>query len=318
MKKINRYSPLCCHHSLGNENSFSFRSLRSTIIFASLAVSLLLIGFVNAQVDTTKSVSVVDYNGQEAWDSDLDGLTDQAEVQIYKTDVAKADTDSDGYFDGTEVLANSDPSDASSTPVTIQNKTEDTVSVQEANPWPWYFSRAIGLVAFALLYISIFLVLTIRIPLLHKIFAPVHALNAHGWIALQATILALAHGMVLIFDKFLNFTPKSVLIPFTSTYEKTFVALGTISLYLMLLLVITSYGRKYLSFKVWRTIHFFNIGLYFIVLIHALYLGTDLKIVLVRNIFIAANGILIILMLVNMFLRIRQNIAAKNSITPLI
>lgn len=31
LSEINRFSPFCCHHSLGNENKSSFRSLRSTI-----------------------------------------------------------------------------------------------------------------------------------------------------------------------------------------------------------------------------------------------------------------------------------------------
>lgn len=292
-----------------SKKSSAFCSKR--IILASLFSCFFLVaGLANAQVNEPSVV----YDGKEAWDSDLDGLTDQAEMQIYKTDVENADTDGDGYYDGTEALAGSDPSDINSTPVTIQNQTNATVSVQEENPWAWYFSRASGLISFALLYVSIFLVLTIRIPFLRKFFAPAHALNAHGWIALQATILALLHGLILTLDKFLNFSLTNVLIPFTSPYEKTLVALGTIGFYLMLLLVVTSYARKYMSFKAWRTIHFFNIGLYFIVFVHALYLGTDLKISLVRNIFIAANSILVLLMLTNMFLRIKANIAKKESV----
>lgn len=42
-------------------------------------------------------------------DSDLDGLTDWAEVTIYKSDPLNADTDGDGYKDGAEVINNYDP-----------------------------------------------------------------------------------------------------------------------------------------------------------------------------------------------------------------
>ena len=45
----------------------------------------------------------------------------------------------------------------------------------------------------------------------------------------------------------------------------------------MIILVATSYARKYISQKVWRTIHFLNIALYIFSIIHAFYLGTDLK-----------------------------------------
>ena len=315
MGKSNKISARGGKKTNRNSQRSRIKSTRKKIFFASALAFFLLFGFVNAQVSTTKQTPVVNYNGQEPIDSDLDGLTDQAEVQVYKTDPNNADTDGDGYYDGTEVLAGSNPLDPTSTPITVNNKSQAQInaaaSAQSETPWAWYISRVSGLVAFALLYISIFLALTIRLPFLRKIFAPAYALNAHCWIALQATIFVFLHGFVLIFDKFLNFSLKGVFVPFASAYEPLLVALGTIGFYLMILLVITSYGRKYLSYKMWRTIHFFNIGLYFIVVIHALYLGTDLKIPLVQDIFIAANEFLVVLMLINMFLQIKTNIARK-------
>lgn len=45
----------------------------------------------------------------EAQDSDNDGLDDQMEIKIYKTDPQKADTDNDGFFDGQEIKNNYSP-----------------------------------------------------------------------------------------------------------------------------------------------------------------------------------------------------------------
>lgn len=42
-------------------------------------------------------------------DSDNDGLKDWQEIQIYKTDACKQDTDGDGYLDGEEVASGYDP-----------------------------------------------------------------------------------------------------------------------------------------------------------------------------------------------------------------
>lgn len=42
-------------------------------------------------------------------DTDADGLTDWAEVKIYKTDPLNPDTDADGYKDGAEVINGYDP-----------------------------------------------------------------------------------------------------------------------------------------------------------------------------------------------------------------
>jgi|GEM_PF-970847 len=41
---------------------------------------------------------------RNAPDTDADGLTDQEETEIYRTDVTDADTDHDGYLDGSEVF----------------------------------------------------------------------------------------------------------------------------------------------------------------------------------------------------------------------
>lgn len=255
----------------------------------------------------------VNYDNQEPMDSDLDGLTDQAEIQIYKTDPKNEDVDGDGYFDGAEILANSDPLDKNSTPLTIKNQTEvDTENSSEnETPWAWYVSRASGLVGFALLYISIFLGLVIRLPFLHKYFKPLLAMNGHCWISLQAAVLALVHGIALTFDKYLSFRLTDIFLPFSSSYKPALVALGTISFYLMIILVVTSYGRKYLSQKIWRTIHFFNIALYVFTIIHAYNLGTDMKNDIIANVFIFANVILIWLMLTNMYLQIKANMERK-------
>ncbi|HAS00098.1 MAG: Ferric reductase domain protein transmembrane component domain protein [Candidatus Moranbacteria bacterium GW2011_GWC2_37_73] len=288
-------------------NTFDGRKMLLTVVF----FGLFSFWYANAQQVETGQQQI-DYQGQPIVDLDLDGLTDQAEDQIYKTDPKNPDSDNDGYYDGTEILAKSDPLDAISIPGKPAVTQDDINQSQNETPWAWYVSRASGLLGFTLLYISIFLALTIRVPFLRKVFAPVYALNAHGWIALQATLFALVHGTVLIFDKFMGFNLIDVLVPLASTYEPALVAMGIIGFYLMLILVVTSYARKHLSFKLWRAVHFLNIILYVGVIVHAYFLGTDMKNEIIRNIFVYANIFLIILMLVNMFIRIKQNIARRN------
>jgi DMSO/TMAO reductase YedYZ heme-binding membrane subunit len=283
---------------------------RKKIIFALLFFGFFAFGFAQIPTSNAQQASTVNYDGQDPIDTDLDGLTNQGETQIYNTSPDKEDSDDDGYTDAVEVLNNSNPSDGESDPLSVLNSLSN---LKDETSWPWYISRASGLVAFLLLYVSIFLALTLRVPFLRKYFEPMYALNAHGWIALQATVIALVHGLVLIFDKFLGFSVFDVLIPFKSNYETSMVTLGILSFYLMAILVATSYGRKYMSQKFWRVVHFSNIILYVIVVIHAFYLGTDMKNDIVRNVFILANAFLVLIMLINMFLRIKEKIARRNA-----
>jgi sulfoxide reductase heme-binding subunit YedZ len=171
-------------------------------------------------------------------------------------------------------------------------------------PWDWYIVRASALVGFLLLYITIFVGVVSGLPGVRKYFLRLGSLKFHCWISLQALIFALVHGIALLFHKFILFSLADILVPFHASYEPLLVGLGTISLYLMIVLVATSYARRYISENLWRTIHFLNIVLYVFGIIHALYLGTDLKSGLLREIFIWANGILILLLLFNMIHRI--------------
>jgi len=88
-----------------------------------------------------------------------------------------------------------------------------------------------------------------------------------------------------------------------SGIDPKILALGILSFYIMVVLVLTSYFRKHINATAWRALHFLNIGLFVIVFIHALYLGTDLKNEIFRNIFIAANAFLLILIIANIILK---------------
>ena len=170
--------------------------------------------------------------------------------------------------------------------------------------WDWYIVRASALVGFLLLYVSIFVGTVSSLPGFKKYFLRLRSLNFHCWLSLQAFLFALLHAIALLFHQFIPFGWKDVFIPFHSGFRPILVGLGTVGFYLMVILVATSYARKYISAKLWRTIHFLNIGLYAAVIIHAYYIGTDLKAGLLRQIFIWANGVLLFLLFCSLFYRI--------------
>lgn len=263
-------------------------------------------------------IEKVEYKEGIVLDSDLDGLTDEGESKLYLTDPQKMDTDSDGYGDGVEVFSETNPIDSSVYPgAQVQNSSLQQNQVQDQKseiPWAWFVTRASGLVAFLLLYISIFLGLTIRIPIFRKIFSPLYSLKIHCWISLQATLFALVHGSALLFDRAFKFSLVDVFVPFSSKFEPNLVALGILGFYLMIILVMTSYGRKFISQKIWRITHFTNIVLYGAVFAHALYLGTDLKNQSFAWFFVLANAFLVFIMLYNIERRIFDAISRKRNL----
>src|SRR4030042_1549079 len=178
-------------------------------------------------------------------------------------------------------------------------------------PWDWYIVRASALVGFLLLYVSIFIGTVSCLPGIKKYFLRLLRLNFHFWNSLQALFFTTLHAIALLFHKFIRFSLADIFVPFHSGFEPILVGLGTIGFYLMVILVTTSYIRKYISASLWRAIHFLNIGLYMVVIIHALYLGTDLKSGLLRGIFIWANGFLILLLFFNLFYRIWKKLKGQ-------
>lgn len=84
-------------------------------------------------------------------DSDVDGLTDQAEVSVYKTDPTNNDTDKDGFDDGYEVDQKTSPIDALSLPLTAVG---DTVSAGFLDVMATFFIR-LGLPMWAIWFIAV-------------------------------------------------------------------------------------------------------------------------------------------------------------------
>lgn len=281
--------------------------MKKTII---IALCFLTLGslFLLRAVHSQSQPPTVDYQGQPIVDHDLDGLTDEGEKQIYHTDSNNPDSDGDGFNDGVEAVSGTDPTDAQSFP----GKPIPLEQTKIETPWAWYVSRSSALMSFVLLWISIFLGLAIHTPLLDKIIKPAYSYGSHCFISLLALLFALFHGVALMFDEAINFSLAGVFIPFAASYEPSLVALGTLAFYLMLLLVVTSYAKKFVPQKMWRIVHTTNIILYAIGIVHALLLGTDLKSGAAREIFIWANAFLIFLFLVNIEARLVAYFKSKS------
>ncbi|KKP68459.1 MAG: Ferric reductase domain protein transmembrane component domain protein [Candidatus Moranbacteria bacterium GW2011_GWE1_35_17] len=283
--------------------------MKNKIIISSLFIAGLFLG-INCASAQDNAETRLDYKEELILDSDLDGLTDLGEKEIFKTDPLNPDSDSDGFYDGAEILGKTNPLDNLS-PVVTRTISESTTVLENEAPWAWYVARVTGLISFSLLYIVMFLGLSIRTPILNKLVKPIHSLNIHAWLSVQALVLVFVHGGALLFDKYLKFTWPDILVPFFNKTYSPELALGIMAMYLMLILIGTSYLKKFIKHGIWRVVHFLNIALYTMAVYHALYLGTDLASEMARNIFIGANIFLVVIVVINIFTRIIKFIQRK-------
>jgi DMSO/TMAO reductase YedYZ heme-binding membrane subunit len=260
-------------------------------------------GFFIFPVQAAEVIPKVDYKGEIIVDSDLDGLTDQGEIQIYKTNPGSADTDEDGFLDGAEILSDTNPLDSDS-PARDTAVTFSLANFNQPTPWAWYIGRASGIIGFIFLWLTVFLGLSIRNPIFKKIVAPIYSFDFHCFLAAVAVFLALIHGTSFIFDQTAQFTWKDSFIPFfsqTSLVDPNFLALGIMAFYAMVIITITSYLRKHLNHIVWRFLHFLNPIAFIFVVVHGYFNGTDMKNFWIGMAFLISSYFLVIVYLSSLF-----------------
>jgi sulfoxide reductase heme-binding subunit YedZ len=139
----------------------------------------------------------------------------------------------------------------------------------------WLASRASGIVALALISLSVMLGLAMagrvsREPKLRKAMIAVHE---HA--ALAALIAIAVHGITLLGDKWLDPGVLGILVPFQMDHEPLYTGLGILGGYLAAALGLSFYARRRIGTKRWRSLHKATILVYVLSVIHTLGAGSD-------------------------------------------
>jgi hypothetical protein len=142
-------------------------------------------------------------------------------------------------------------------------------------PVAWIVARAAGLVAFALMTLSVWLGLALSTRVLGSkrqkaLFAWHRTLV---WTGLSTLAL---HAGALLLDPVLQFGLPAVLIPFASPWRAGAVAAGVVAGWLSLALAVSFRLRHWIGQRSWRTLHYASFAAFALALGHALYAGTDL------------------------------------------
>ncbi|WP_307410037.1 ferric reductase-like transmembrane domain-containing protein [Neobacillus ginsengisoli] len=82
----------------------------------------------------------------------------------------------------------------------------------------------------------------------------------HTYLASAAFIFVIIHLVTLYADYKMadRITLLGFFLPEASPYRTTLIDVGIIPTYLFLIILVTSWVRKRVGFKLWRTIHYFN------------------------------------------------------------
>ncbi len=139
----------------------------------------------------------------------------------------------------------------------------------------WYVTRAAGLIAYLLLWLSTAwgLAVTSKIfdPLLHRAFT----YDMHQFLSLLAIGFTAVHLVVLLGDRYLPFSIAQILVPFIAPYRPVWVGIGVIGMYLTLIVTVTFYIRQRIGAGTFRVIHYASFAAYLAVTLHGVFAGTD-------------------------------------------
>lgn len=158
--------------------------------------------------------------------------------------------------------------------------------------WPWYVTRASGLVAAVLLLLLMISGVSLITGQHYKFMEPLKAWANHRVLGISFALATLVHVLSLLFDKFITFKLSDVFLPFASSYKPVQlgglhlgsfgVAAGILAFYLMAIIVITSLTIIDKSPLVWRLFHFLSYLVMASIFIHALLIGSDIKNLIIR------------------------------------
>ena len=103
--------------------------------------------------------------------------------------------------------------------------------------------------------------------------------NLHNWTAYVALIIATIHPLLLLFAPTTKFSFVDVIFPVNAPHQKIFVATGTLSLFALVIVIITTQKslKKRMSFRAWKNIHLISYGTALLFIAHGIVMDPELK-----------------------------------------
>src|SRR3954454_12128851 len=148
---------------------------------------------------------------------------------------------------------------------------------------PWYVARASGIVAWALVLLTIVWGLLLATKVLGRRPGPAWLLSLHRYLGALTVAFVGVHVGAILIDSYTNFGVTDVLVPLTGSWHPLAVAWGIVGMYLLAAIEITSLLRHRMSKRAWHAVHLLSYFLFATTTVHMLTAGTDAKAVIASS-----------------------------------
>jgi sulfoxide reductase heme-binding subunit YedZ len=142
-------------------------------------------------------------------------------------------------------------------------------------PTVWYLMRASGLAALAMLALVVMIGLALRVRLWKERLERWRVYDVHLTVSVLLGVFLGLHLLLVFLDRIVPFSLADMLIPLHDTYQPLWIGAGIVAFYLLLVVWGSSLIRSRLGYSLWRRIHPVALLALGLVVLHALYAGTD-------------------------------------------
>lgn len=114
---------------------------------------------------------------------------------------------------------------------------------------------------------------------LPKALKSINVYNWHNWTAYIALSIVLLHPVLLLFDPATKFSFVDFVFPIHAPTQRLYVALGTISMFAIVLVILTTQKvvKNRLGFRTWKNIHLISYATGLLFIVHGIVMDPELK-----------------------------------------
>ncbi|MFD2369533.1 ferric reductase [Brevibacillus sp. GCM10020057] len=164
----------------------------------------------------------------------------------------------------------------------------------------WEMIRGFGLLSYFMLFAGVSLGILYSMPgWSPRTKGRLYKLHAAATTA--GMFIGIFHAMLLVIDTYMPFSWSELLLPFTASHDPLLNGLGTVVVYGMIVIILTTDLRNKVSRRAWRAIHIGAYPAFVLALIHGAVIGTDTKEGWIFLMYVCTFTIVTILLIVRAF-----------------
>lgn len=160
-------------------------------------------------------------------------------------------------------------------------------------PAMWWAGRATGLLAYLALWLSALFGVLVSGRGAGGLLDRAVALQLHTRWSVAALVATTLHVLLIVADRHSGVSPLAAIVPLASDKLRGPIALGTLALWGMATIGVTTALFKHLPRWLWRATHAAAFGTFVLALIHSVSAGSETTLSLVRGIYAGTTAIFV-------------------------